>query len=152
MYTYPVTLTRMQDGQYMVEFPDVPQALTYDKTKQAALAAAESALYEALDQYMEMRKEIPTPSPLVAGSPHVSVMPMVEIKLTIYQAMKKQRITQDALAQRLHCDARQVHRLLDIFHNSTIKQLEAALAVLGYRLNMQATPIQGEQPNSLAFG
>ncbi|WP_156908095.1 type II toxin-antitoxin system HicB family antitoxin [Desulfovibrio cuneatus] len=50
MYTYPVTLTRMQDGQYMVEFPDVPQALTYGKTKQAALAAAESALYETLDQ------------------------------------------------------------------------------------------------------
>ena len=151
MYTYPVTLTRMQDGQYMVEFQDVPQALTYGKTKQAALTAAESALYEALDQYMDMRKDIPTPSHMGANEPHVSVLPMVEIKLTIYQAMKKQGITQDALAQRLHCDARQVRRLLDIFHNSTIKQLEAALAVLGYRLNMQATPLQGEQANNLAF-
>ena len=146
MYTYPVTITRLENGQYMAEFPDVPQALTYGASEALALEWAQDALHEALDQYMDLRLDIPTPRHTAEGKPNVSVAPMVGIKLTIYQAMREQGITQERLASLLTCDAKQVRRLLDIFHNSTLEQMTTALAVLGYRLEMHTESIRHNAP------
>ncbi len=138
MYTYPVALTRLENGQIMAEFPDVPEALTYGETEELALVHAQDALYEALDQYMTMRKDVPAPGSV--GGYSIAVEPMVAIKLSIYQAMREKGLTQDRLASLLECDARQVRRLLDIFHNSTLPQLIAALKALDYRLEVQTVP------------
>lgn len=138
MYTYPVILTRLESGQIMAEFPDVPEALTYGETEALALEHARDALYEALDQYMTMRKDIPVPGQAQGYS--VAVEPMIGIKLGIYHAMREKGLTQDRLASLLECDARQVRRLLDIFHNSTLPQLVTALEALDYRLEVQAVP------------
>ena len=51
---------------------------------------------------------------------------MVAAKLAIYEAMRRQGLTQAALAERLGCDPRQVRRLLDLDHASTLAQLERA--------------------------
>jgi antitoxin HicB len=144
MYTYPVILTRLENGQTMIEFPDVPEALSYGETEALALDNAQDALYEALDQYMTIRKDIPTPG--IVTEHRVSVEPMVAIKLSIYQAMREKGLTQDRLASMLGCDARQVRRLLDIFHNSTLPQLIAALDALDYRLEVQAVPAYRSAP------
>ena len=138
MYTYPVTITRLENGQYMAEFPDVPEALTYGENEELALQWAQDALHEALDHYMAMRRDIPPPGPVAKRG--VSVEAMADIKLHIYQSMREKGLTQERLASLLGCDARQVRRLLDIFHNSTLPQLIAALEVLGYRLEMQVMP------------
>ena len=146
MYTYPVILTRLENGQIMAEFPDVPEALTYGETEELALDHARDALYEALDQYMTMRKDIPAPGPVKGHS--VPVEPMVGIKLGIYEAMREKGLTQDRLASLLACDARQVRRLLDIFHNSTLPQLVMALEVLDYRLEVQTVPARNVSGNA----
>ena len=138
MHTYPVTLTRLENGHVMAEFPDVPEALTYGENEKLALQWAQDALHEALDHYMTMKKDIPVPGPVEKRG--VSVEPMIGIKLSIYQAMREKGITQGRLASLLGCDARQVRRLLDIFHNSTLPQLIAALNVLGYRLEARTIP------------
>jgi antitoxin HicB len=148
MYTYPVTLTRLDNGQIMAEFPDVPEALTYGETEEHALEHAQDALYEALDQYMTMRKDVPVPG-LVNGY-SVSVEPMIAVKLSIYQAMREKGLTQDRLASLLGCDARQVRRLLDIFHNSTLPQLVTALEALDYRLEVQTVPVYRKAPGAAA--
>jgi antitoxin HicB len=149
MHTYPVTLTRLENGQIMAEFPDVPEALTYGENDELALQWAQDALHEALDQYMTMRRDIPTPGPVAKRG--VSVAPMVDIKLSIYQAMREKGVTQERLASLLGCDARQVRRLLDIFHNSTLPQLIAALEVLGYRLEARAMPAIATPPDAEAL-
>lgn len=138
MYTYPLTLIQLENGHVMAEFPDVPEALTYGETEALALEQAQDALYEALDQYMTTRKDIPAPGPVAGYS--IAVEPMIAIKLSIYQAMREKGLTQDRLAALLKCDARQVRRLLDIFHNSTLPQLVTALEALDYRLEVQAVP------------
>lgn len=154
MYTYPVILTPLDNGDVMAEFPDVPQALTYGANAEQALSFAQDALTEALGQYMEMRLDIPRPhSTTLTEQPEgqsstshaVEVAPMVGIKLCIYQTMREQSMSQERLARLLTCDARQVRRLLDIFHNSTIEQLTAALEVLGYKLEMRALAVTNEE-------
>jgi antitoxin HicB len=140
MYTFPITLTRLENGHIMAEFPDVPEAITYGENEELALQWAQDALHEALDQYMAMRRDIPAPGSVEMRG--ISVAPMVGIKLSIYQAMREKGITQERLASLLGCDARQVRRLLDIFHNSTLPQLTAALEVLGYCLEARAMPTQ----------
>ena len=59
---------------------------------------------------------------------------MVALKLALYQAMRDQGVSQLRLAGLLHCDARQVRRLLDLDHQSTVNQLMDAAEVLGFRL------------------
>lgn len=151
MYTYPVILTRLENGQYMAEFSDIPQALTYGESEALALQWAQDALHEALDQYMTMHRDIPKPSLATKNQPTVSASPIIGVKLTIYKLMREQNISQEHLARLLHCDARQVRRLLDIFHNSTLEQLNLALAVLGYELEMQAKPIKHGQSIQYAY-
>ncbi|MDR2891972.1 MAG: type II toxin-antitoxin system HicB family antitoxin [Deltaproteobacteria bacterium] len=147
MHNYPVILTQLENGQVMAEFPDVPEALTYGATEESALENAKDALYEALDLYMTMRKDIPTSGQVKKYM--VSVDPMVEIKLSIYQAMREKGLTQERLASILKCDARQIRRLLDIFHNSTLPQLVAALNALDYHLEVQAVPAYRNMPGIL---
>lgn len=137
MYAYPVILTPLENGHIMAEFPDVPEALTYGETEQAALAWAADALQVALSGYMDARRDIPAPSAPAPGHPTVAPAPMVGIKLCLYQAMREQGLSQTALANRLHCDARQVRRLLDLDHQSTFTQLLDAADVLGFTMGVE---------------
>lgn len=56
--------------------------------------------------------------------------------------MREQNIKQIELAKRLQCDARQIRRLLDLDHHSTLEQLDDALHALGKRLVVDIQPDQ----------
>ncbi len=131
---YPVVLAPNGQGGFIVEFPDVPEALTEGASEAEALRWAEDALAVALSGYVDDNRDIPRPSRLGRGRHAVSLPPMAAAKLAIYQAMRDQRLTRADLAQRMGCDARQTRRLLDLDHNSRLDQLESALAALGKRL------------------
>ncbi|QAZ69671.1 type II toxin-antitoxin system HicB family antitoxin [Solidesulfovibrio carbinolicus] len=137
MYDYPVALTRMNNGDVMVKFHDVPEALTYGENEAFALEWAQDALHVALADYMDGHRDIPVPSAPAPGQPTVSPSPMVALKLALYQAMRDQGVSQLRLAGLLHCDARQVRRLLDLDHQSTVNQLMDAAEVLGFRLGFE---------------
>ena len=134
MYDYPVTLTPLDNGDVMASFPDVPEAMTYGENKAFALEWAQDALHVALAGYMDDHMDIPVPSAPAPGQPTVSPSPMVALKLALYQAMRDQGVSQLRLAGLLHCDARQVRRLLDLDHQSTVNQLMDAAEVLGFCL------------------
>jgi antitoxin HicB len=135
MYDYPVILTPLDNGDVMARLPDVPEALTYGENDAFALEWSRDALEVALSGYMDEHRDIPAPSVPAPGQHTVSPSPMAGVKLTLYQAMRDQRISQLRLASLLHCDARQVRRLLDLDHQSTVNQLVDAAEVLGFRLN-----------------
>ena len=107
--------------------------MTFGSDAAQARAHAVDALICALGGYIDAGRPIPKPSP-PRGRPVVALPPMVTAKLAIYQAMRGQGVSQSALAARLGCDPRQVRRLLDLDHASTLAQLERALAALGKRL------------------
>ena len=131
-YTYPVAFERDEDT-VIAQFPDVPEAHTQGAEKAAALANAQDCLIAALGAYIELRRDIPPPSP-ARGRPTVTLPPLVAAKLALYQAMRAAKTTNVALAKRLEVTENVVRRLLDLDHRSHIGQIEAALAVFGKRL------------------
>jgi len=131
---YPVDLTEDKNSTVIAEFPDVPEAMTIGDDTENVLAWARDALTLALSHYMEERRNIPVPSTPERDQPVIALPPLEATKIAIYQAMRKQHVTQARLAEMLHCDARQVRRLLDLHHASRMDQLDAALQALGLRM------------------
>ncbi len=131
-FRYPVVLSP-DEQTVMVEFPDVPGALTQGVDETDALEQATDCLVAALGAYIELRRDIPPPSP-ARGRPTVTLPSLVAAKLALYQAMREAKTTNVALAKRLEVTENVVRRLLDLDHRSHIGQIEAALAVFGKRL------------------
>ena len=150
MYEYPATLTPLDNGDMMASFPDVPEALTYGENEAFALEWAQDALHVALAGYMDDHLDIPVPSAPAPGQPTVGPSPLAGLKLTLYQAMRDQGISQLRLAGLLHCDARQVRRLLDLDHQSTVNQLMDAAEVLGFHLGFELQKKEGGTPQHVA--
>lgn len=130
---YPVILTKDGDS-IIVEFPDVPEAITVGADKENALKWAQDALVVALSGYLDERKDIPKPSKQKNNQNTIVLPPVIASKLAIYQAMRDQGVTQAVLAERLHCDARQIRRLLDLDHHSRMDLIDDALHELGKTL------------------
>jgi antitoxin HicB len=133
---YPLTLEPASNGTIIAQAIDVPEALTFGDDEAEACEHAIDAVICALGGYIADGRPIPQPRP-ARGRPVAVLPPMVAAKLAIYEAMRRQGLTQAALAERLGCDPRQVRRLLDLDHASTLAQLERALAALGKRLVLE---------------
>jgi antitoxin HicB len=134
LQSYPVTFTHDENDTIIAEFPDVPEAMTVGSDEKNALDWAQDALIVALTGYIEERRDIPPPSKAKKGQKLVHLPPQIAMKLAIYQSMRDQKVTQAALGDCLGIDGRQVRRILDLDHNTTLSQLTAALKCLGKEL------------------
>jgi len=82
---YPVTLTRDDNDTFLVTFPDVPEAVTYGDTKEAALEHAVDALLTIFDARIKDRRDIPIPSARKSG-PHVRLPALESAKIELYRS------------------------------------------------------------------
>lgn len=131
MFNYPVILTPDDNDTVLVTFPDIPEAVTYGDDEADALANAVDALETALAGYIIDRRDIPSPS---KANGHVVAPTLLGcLKLAVYQAMRARNWRKADLARALGLNPRQVDRLLDLRHGSTVVQLEQALAICGQR-------------------
>ncbi len=119
---------------YGVTFPDVPEAITCGWSWQEALEMAEDCLAVALGGYVKYGEDIPTPSPLADGQVLIAVPIIVAAKLTLYTAMREQRITGTDLAAKLDMTESAVRNLLDPNRFSHISHIERALKAVGRSL------------------
>lgn len=131
LQSYPVTFTKDDNDTIIAEFPDVPEAMTVGSDEKNATDWAQDALIVALTGYIEERRDIPPPSVAKKGQKSVHLPPQIAMKLAIYQSMRDQKVTQAALGECLGVDGRQVRRILDLDHNTTLSQLNSALKCLG---------------------
>jgi antitoxin HicB len=134
--TYPVILREDDNDTYLVEFPDVPAAITYGETKEEALAHAVDALATAIQGYMSDRRDVPQPSIPKAKQTTVTLPLLMGTKITLYETMRAQHIGKAELARRLDVHLPQVDRLLDLRHQSQLGQVEAAFAALGKAIDV----------------
>lgn len=65
-YLFPAVFTKEDNGQYSVNFPDVPQCYTCGDDLQDAFDAAQDVLCMRLYDMEEARASIPSPSPVQA--------------------------------------------------------------------------------------
>ncbi len=135
-YTYPCSLTPdHEEGEgFVATFPDVPEAITGAKTREETLALAQEGLAVALGMYVYCREDVPIPRPVAAGQLLIPVPPIIAAKLALYTAMRKQGITNVALASRLQLSEDAVRRLTNPRHRSHISQVEQALQAVGRSL------------------
>lgn len=140
-FTYPVELRRDDNGTILITFPDVPGAITFGEDENDALEHAVDALETMLLARMLDRKDIPAPSP-AKGSQTVRPSLLSSLKIMLYQAMRERGWRKADLARALNVNPRQVDRLLDLRHASTVKQLEQALAACGKRADVSARELK----------
>jgi antitoxin HicB len=134
LQSYPIILTPDENGSVIARFPDVPEAMTVGADENNAVEWAQDALVVALTGYVDDRRDIPPPSKPKKGQKSIHLPPQAAMKLTIYQAMRDQGITQAALGECMGVDSRQVRRILDLDHNTSLAQLVRALQCLGKEL------------------
>jgi antitoxin HicB len=135
LYAYPFEMEPQPEGGFTVTFPDVPEAITEGDTADEARSRAEDALVTALSFYTDDGKPLPAPSAPV-GRPMAIVPPLVAAKLALHDAMLTDRVSNVDLGRRLGLDEKSIRRLRDPLHRSHIGQIEAALRVLGKRLEV----------------
>ncbi len=69
----------------------------------------------------------------------IALPPQVAMKLAIYQGMREQHITQASLAEKMDIDGRQVRRILNLDHNSSLSHLVSALKCIGKTIKIDIT-------------
>ncbi len=136
MFAYPARFTPEPEGGFTVTFRDVPEAITWDETRDKAARMAVDALETALSDYVDGRHPLPSPSVPEDGEVAISLSPLGTAKVGLYRAMQTQGVGKAELARRLQCHLPQVDRLLDLTHRSKLEQLELALAAVGKRLTV----------------
>jgi antitoxin HicB len=134
-YAYPATLEHETDGRITVIFADLPGA-TWGDTEAEALTRAEDLLVSALSIYVEENRPLPRPSP-ARGRPLIPVAALDAAKLALHDAMLAAKMSNMELGRRLALDEKQVRRLRDPLHQSHIGKVEAALRILGKRLEVE---------------
>ena len=137
MLRYPVILEPDTNGTVLVSFTDFPEAHTYGDDDADALAHARELLGDVIADYMDRRRDIPSPSRIRKGDRFVTVPALSEAKVELYRAMRAEGVRKADLARRLNCHMRQVDRLLNLSHASRLDQLEQAFQALGKRLNIE---------------
>ena len=70
---YPVVIEKGEKGDFIVSFPDVPEAITFGMTLEDALYYALDALWTVLSWSQEENRDIPLPSPAKPGQHTVKI-------------------------------------------------------------------------------
>ena len=135
-YKYPVILEKI-DNEFVIQFPDVPEALTSGDNKLEALEEARDALEEALAARMKNNEDIPVPSSLDKYQHSVLVSFSIALKVALYIYLRENHINQSQLANILGINEKEVRRLLDPKHNSTIKSLGKAYQTLDFNYQIE---------------
>jgi antitoxin HicB len=132
---YPVDLTPDDNETILATFPDVPGAISYGGSETEALINAVDALESIFSALIADRRDIPLPSP-ANGRKSVSPSLRGSLKVSLYRAMRERGWRKADLARAMSLNPRQIDRLLDLRHSSTVTQLDRALTVCGKRVEL----------------
>lgn len=137
MLTYPITLTRDTNDTFLVQFPDVPEAMTVAEDETEALVYGLEALEAAIEIYFNEKRIVPSPSKVKRGQLSVTLPALVTAKVLLANEMVSQGVRKSELARRLKVHMPQVDRLVDLHHSSKLENIEAAFHSLGKNLDVR---------------
>jgi antitoxin HicB len=133
-FGYRYTLTRQENGWWLVRFPGIPEALSEGESETEARANAVDCVVAALEGYMKEGRSLPRQGASHHGR-HRAVLPsLVTAKLAVYQAMRDRGWSKLKLAKELHMPENSIRRLLDLRHNSHMWIIDEALAKMNSEL------------------
>lgn len=127
---YPVTLIPVEEGGFVVEFPDLP-GVTQGDTLEEALEAAEDCLVVAITSMIHEGEDVPEPT---EGEHRVTLPEEVGLKLEFYRAFRASGVSRAELGRRLGWHGPQVRRLFDAGHSTRPVDLFRAFRAIGKRV------------------
>ena len=139
-FSYPVKLTKQKEGGYLVQFVDLPQAITQGETIEDALDQAADCLEEIIAFLIENKRDIPHPSKHKKYK-YVSLSATFAAKTALYLTMREKKLNNTLLAKKLHCDEKEVRRLIDPYYGSKLPRIEQALHKLGKKIEIYVVSI-----------
>ncbi len=111
-WAYPAVIREEGPDDWLVVFPDIPEAITGGDNLEAARAAAADVLEEAILGALAHRLPIPAPRPARDGEELVILDPVTAARAALAQAMAEQSVTGTELGRRLGLTEGAVRRLL----------------------------------------
>jgi len=133
-FTYPASLKSERGGEFTVQFPDLPEAITSGRDREDALIQAADCLEEAIAGRIADGLEIPEPSAIRKKQVGISVPATMAAKAALYLAMRSVRVSNVALGRRLRVNEKEIRRMLDPRHQTKLSTIQEALKVLGKHL------------------
>ena len=116
-------------------FPDVPGAITWGRTRAEALRRAPDALVSVFSALIADGRLIPRAA-ASAGRPMVSLPPLDAAKIALHMAMLEKEVSNVELGRLMSLDEKAIRRMRDPLHRSRIETPDAALCILGRRLEV----------------
>lgn len=126
--SYPVVIEESAPADFVVTFPDIPEAITGAESREEALTLAEDALVTAIEHYLKLGRTVPLPSSQ-ANLPQIPLHPAIAARVLLTRAMADQGLTKVALAGRMHVDEKAVRLILSGRKVSLDRTLDALHAV-----------------------
>nr|UOZ96654.1 Antitoxin HicB [Cupriavidus sp.] len=133
---YPVNMRSDTNGQFLVTFPDIPEAVTAIDSERDLDAMAVDALESALDVYFDTKRAVPLPSRVKRGQLSVNLPATAAAKAMLHNELLASGVKKAELARRMNIAAPNVERLFQARHATRFDTLEAAFAALGRRLEV----------------
>ncbi|UYM18659.1 type II toxin-antitoxin system HicB family antitoxin [Endozoicomonas euniceicola] len=132
---YPATVSRDEDGRYLVKFRDFGWGGTDGESIEEALSEASDCLDELIAVTMENDEALPVPGDMLAINTY-PVVPsaLLAAKAAIYGEQKAKRHKKTELAEMVGKDEKFIRTLLDPNAGSKIQSIEEVLHALGKRL------------------
>lgn len=126
---YAARIEQVDRHEFLVTFPDVPEALTGGATREEAEANAADALSAALEGYLEAGRDFPTARAASVGEAEIALDPAVAARGVLVRAMTAQHLSKVGLAQRMGRDEKVVRRIISGKGASLDLTLQALRAV-----------------------
>ncbi len=133
---FPVKISLDDNGEYLVTFPDIPEAVTSGESKELAMGNAIDALESALDFYFDDKRLIPIPGDLKKEQPFVTLPGTVSAKALLHNEILAKGIKKAELARRMNMAPPNIERIFQAKHGTRFETLEAAFQALGKSLEI----------------
>jgi antitoxin HicB len=137
LYSYPAHFQECEDvpGEYLITFPDVPEAITQARREDAPEMAKDALELILFQLYVAQKRDLPKPGKFRGPDySKIDLPALTTAKLALYQAMKDRKVRKADLARRMGIPKQQVERLFDFRRQSRLDQIEKAFQVIGSRL------------------
>ena len=132
---YPATVSRDENGRYLVKFMDFGWGGTDGETIAEALSEAVDCLDELISTTMANNELLPVPGDMLAVNTYpVAPTALIAAKAAIYSEQRRKYHKKKDLAALIGKDEKFIRTLLDPHSGSRIQSIEALLNALGKRL------------------
>jgi antitoxin HicB len=132
-WSFPATIQRLGEDDYLATFPDVPEAMTGGGSLAEVRENASDALEEAILAYLAAGRAIPLPRDPGEGEEAVVLDPVTAARAALATVMREKKISNVALAKTLGKSEGAVRRLTDGSSAVKIDTVLAAMNALGAR-------------------